>query len=288
MPQSTLSWVEYQKAARKIKALNPKTTPQSIIKQIGSPVKNGQTIRITSDGSGGIKQRNVTAQTKRERLRQRRLRIQTGELSKEEALKSRELKTKFREGGNEADHIVESWMLGSQLERIEANGGMPAVENALGTLKGSGYQLGNMPGNLQQLSQEDNKQKYQQGKDLQNYLGSRESLGQSPSARRVDLFQTGYTPPTLGGFQQQQEPELVFTKGGIRYNPPKLQPSQPVQLPETPTTPKVNMSPSVMEIAGDAIETATPYVVGAGVAVGGLILNMAKGAASLLFNTPGP
>jgi len=287
MPESTLSWVDYQKAAKKIKKLKPKTTPQSIIKQIGSPVKNGKIIRITSDGVGGIKERNVKAQTKRERLRQRRLRIQTGKLSKEDALKSRELKTKFREGGNEADHIVESWLLGSQLERIEAKGGMPAVEQALDTLKKSGYQLGNMPGNLQQLSPEENKEKYNQIKSLQNYLGSRESLGQSPSARRVDLFQTGYTPPTLGGFQQQ-EPELIFTKGGIKYNPPKLQPSQKYSVPETPPTPKVDMSPSVMGTVSDVVETATPYVVGAAAAVGGLMLNIGKGVATMLVNAPGP
>lgn len=287
MPESTLSWVDYQKAAKKIKKLKPKTTPQSIVKQIGSPVKNGKIIRITSDGKGGIKERNVTADTKRHNLRQRRLRIQTGELSKEDALKSRELKTKFREGGNEADHIVESWLLGSQLERIEAEGGKPAVEQALDTLKKSGYQLGNMPGNLQQLSPEENKEKYNQNKSLQNYLGSRESLGQSPSARRVDLFQTGYTPPTLGGFQQQ-EPELIFTKGGIKYNPPELQPSQKYSVPETPPTPKVDMSPSVMETVSDVVETATPYVIGAATAVGGVMLNVGKGVATMLFNAPGP
>lgn len=287
MPESTLSWVDYQKAAKKIKKLKPKTTPQSIVKQIGSPVKNGKIIRITSDGKGGIKERNVTADTKRHNLRQRRLRIQTGELSKEDALKSRELKTKFREGGNEADHIVESWLLGSQLERIEAEGGKPAVEQALDTLKKSGYQLGNMPGNLQQLSPEENKEKYNQNKSLQNYLGSRESLGQSPSARRVDLFQTGYTPPTLGGFQQQ-EPELIFTKGGIKYNPPELQPSQKYSVPETPPTPKVDMSPSVMETVSDVVETATPYVIGAATAVGGVMLNVGKGVATMLLNAPGP
>ena len=287
MPESTLSWVDYQKAAKKIKKLKPKTTPQSIIKQIGSPVKNGKIIRITSDGEGGIKERNVTADTKRDNLRKKRLRIQTGKLSKEDALKSRELKTKFREGGNEADHIVESWLLGSQLERIEAKGGTPAVEQALDTLKKSGYQLGNMPGNLQQLSPEENKEKYNQNKSLQNYLGSRESLGQSPSARRVDLFQTGYTPPTLGGFQQQ-EPELIFTKGGIKYNPPKLQPSQKYSVPETPPTPKVDMSPSVMEAVSDVVETATPYVVGAAAAVGGLMFNIGKGVATVLVNAPGP
>lgn len=287
MPESTLSWVDYQKAAKKIKKLKPKTTPQSIIKQLGSPVKNGKIIRITSDGEGGIKERNVKAQTKRERLRQRRLRIQTGKLSKEDALKSRELKTKFREGGNEADHIVESWLLGSQLERIEAEGGKPAVEQALDTLKKSGYQLGSMPGNLQQLSPEENKEKYNQNKSLQNYLGSRESLGQSPSARRVDLFQTGYTPPTLGGFQQQ-EPELIFTKGGIKYNPPELQPYQKYSVPEIPPTPKVDMSPSVIKTVSDVVETATPYVVGAATAVAGVMLNVGKGVVSLLLNTPGP
>jgi hypothetical protein len=282
MPQSTLSWVEYQRAARKIKKLKPKTTPQSIIKQLGSPVKNGEIIRITSSGPDGIKERNVKAQTKRDSLRRRRLRIQTGKLSKEDALKSRELKTKFREGGNEADHIVESWLLGEQLERIEAESGDPAVEQALDTLKKAGYQLGNMPGNLQQLSQKENKQKYQQGKALQKYLGSRESLGQSPSARRVDLFQTGYTPPTLGGFQQQ-EPELIFTKSGIRYNPPKLQPSQNYSVPKTPTTPKVPMTPTVMETVSDVVETVTPYVVGAATAVGGIMLNIGKGAARTLL-----
>ena len=48
------------------------------------------------------------------------------------------------------------------------------------------------------------------------------------------------------------------------------------------------MSPSVMETVSDVVETATPYVVGAVVAAGGLMLNIGKGVATMLFNTPGP
>jgi len=48
------------------------------------------------------------------------------------------------------------------------------------------------------------------------------------------------------------------------------------------------MSPSVMETVSDVVETATPYVVGAAAAVGGLMLNIGKGVATMLVNAPGP
>ena len=93
--------------------------------------------------------------------------------------------------------------------------------------------------------------------------------------------------PALGGFQQQEITPTTLP-GGSSYTPPKLQPAQPVQLPKTPPTPKVDMSPSVLETVSDVVETATPYVVGAGAAVLGVGLNIFKGGARLLFNTPGP
>lgn len=243
--QTNLSWSAYKKAAKTIKTINPSTTPQQIIGRLGYPVKDGVRIRITSDGQGGVKERNVTAQQARERVRQKRLRIQTGTLSPEDLQKSRQTRDLIRATGDEADHINESWLIGEQLERLEAEGG--DVQAALTRLKKAGYQLGNMPGNLQRLSPEANKEKYQQSRKLQEYLGSREQLGQSPSARRPDLIQTGYKPPELGGYQVEKPPVTV-TGGSIRYKPQRLEgfatdayvPSQP------PITPREDLSEPIL------------------------------------------
>jgi len=217
--QTDLSWSNYKKAAKTIKTINPGTTPQQIIGRLGYPIKNGQRIYITSDGQGGVKQRNRTAHQAREAVRQKRLRIQTGQLTKEQAAETRLKKDTIRAAGNEADHFNESWFIGEQLERLEAEGG--DVQAALARLKKAGYYLGNDPRNIQELTPEANKEKYQQNRDLQNYLGSRESLGQSPSARRTDLIDTGYTPPKLEGFAQQT-PLPQTTASGPQYKPDPL------------------------------------------------------------------
>jgi len=103
----------------------------------------------------------------------------------------------------------------------------------------------------------------------------------------VNAIMTRANMPALGGFQQQEITPTILP-GGSSYTPPKLQPSQPVQLPETPVTPKVQMAPTVMESISEGVETATPYVVGAATAVGGIMLNAGKGVINLLFSTPGP
>ena len=235
--QTDLSWSNYKKAAKTIKTINPGTTPQQIIGRLGYPVKNGQRIYITSDGQGGVKQRNRTAHQAREAVRQKRLRIQTGQLTKEQAAETRLKKDTIRAAGNEADHFNESWLIGEQLERLEAEGG--DVQAALARLKKAGYYLGNDPKNIQELTPEANKKKYQQNRDLQDYLGSRESLGQSPSARRTDLIDTGYTPPELAGYQTDT-PKPTVTDGTIRYKPKPLEgiatdaavPTQPEPTPK--------------------------------------------------------
>ena len=143
----------------------------------------------------------------------------------------------------------------------------------------------NAPWNIGLMQPEENLRKG----DLQGNDYTYEPFLQSGGSARlnVNAIMTRANMPALGGFQQQETTPATLP-GGSSYTPPKLQPSQTVQLPETPTTPKVDMSPSVMESVSDAVETVTPYVVGAGAAVGGLMLNMAQGAASLLFNAPGP
>jgi len=238
IPKSKFTWSQYKIEARKIKAAKPNTTPSQIINQLGYPHKFGKQIRITSNGYGGVKERNVPSHRAKDIQRQIRLRIQTGKLSKEEKQAVQQEKEALRAQGLEVDHINESWLLGEQLEALRDSGGEEAVQSALTRLKNAGYSVGNQLGNLQGLTPEENKQKYQQNKALQEYLGSREQLGQSPSASRPDLIQTGYKPPELGGYQVEKPPVNV-TGGSARYKPQRLEGFAtdayvPDQLPVTP------------------------------------------------------
>ena len=217
-----LSWANYKKAAKNLKLIKPGITPQQIIGRIGYPIKNGQRIFITSDGKGGIKQRNRTAHDARNAQRERRRRIQTGKLTPSDSAESRRIKDEIRAGGQEADHFNEIAFVGEQLERLERAGG--DVQAALQRLRDAGYYFGDEPGNLQPLSPEDNKIKNQQSQDLQSYLGSRESLGQSPSARRPDLIVVGEDLSTrqtqFPGTQQQ--PGIQTTAGKVEFKPGQL------------------------------------------------------------------
>jgi len=158
----------------------------------------------------------------------------------------------------------------------------------------------NDPNNLQLLTDKTNSRKsdstewYNAALEESQYLSdlafkesSNFNFDGSSAKLNVNAIMTRANMPALGGFQQQEITPTTLP-GGSPYTPPELQPSQPVQLPETPVTPKVQMAPTVMESIAEGVETATPYVVGTGAAVGGLMLNMAQGAASLLFNAPGP
>lgn len=274
IPKSKFTWSQYKIEARKIKAAKPNTTPSQIINQLGYPHKFGKQIRITSNGYGGVKERNVPSHRAKDIQRQIRLRIQTGKLSKEEKQAVQQEKEALRAQGLEVDHINESWLLGEQLEALRDSGGEEAVQSALTRLKNAGYSVGNQLGNLQGLTPEENKQKYQQNKALQEYLGSREQLGQSPSASRPDLIQTGYKPPELGGYQVEKPPVNV-TGGSARYKPQRLEGFAtdayvPDQLPVTPkqdlSTPMLTFDTTPKPV--DPVKT---------------ILNVAAGAAALTF-----
>jgi len=274
IPKSNFTWSQYKIEARKIKAAKPNTTPSQIINQLGYPHKFGKQIRITSNGYGGVKERNVPSHRAKDIQRQIRLRIQTGKLSKEEKQAVQQEKKALRDQGLEVDHINESWLLGEQLEALRDSGGEEAVQSALTRLKNAGYSVGNQLGNLQGLTPEENKQKYQQNRALQEYLGSREQLGQSPSARRPDLIQTGYKPPELGGYQVEKPPVNV-TGGSARYKPQRLEGFAtdayvPDQLPVTPkqdlSTPMLTFDTTPKPV--DPVKT---------------ILNFAAGAAALTF-----
>lgn len=143
----------------------------------------------------------------------------------------------------------------------------------------------NAPWNIGLMQPEENLRKG----DLQGNDYTYEPFLQSGGSARlnVNAIMTRANMPALGGFQQQDITPTTLP-GGSSYTPPELQPSQNYSVPETPPTPKVNMSPDVLAIAEDVVETATPYVVGAGAAVLGVGLNIFKGGASLLFSSPGP
>ena len=102
----------------------------------------------------------------------------------------------------------------------------------------------------------------------------------------INAIMTKANMPALGGFVHHSKGPSVTADQSL-YTPPKLQPSQPVDLPETPATPNVNMSPTVMSSITEGVETAVPYVVGAGAAILGLGLDVTKGVANLIFNPIG-
>ena len=143
----------------------------------------------------------------------------------------------------------------------------------------------NAPWNIGLMQPEENLRKG----DLQGNDYTYDPFLQSGGSAKlnVNAIMTQANMPALGGFQQQEITPTTLP-GGSPYTPPKLQPSQQVQLPETPVTPKVQMAPTVMESIAEGVETATPYVVGAATAVGGVMLNIGKGVATMLLNAPGP
>ena len=250
--QSDLSWTNYRKAARNLKIKKPGITPQQIIGRIGYPTKNGQRIFITSDGSGGVKQRHRGRHNAMNAQREKRRRIQTGKLTPEQAAESRQKKDSIRASGKEADHDIEIGFLGEQLERLEAAGG--DVPQALKILRDAGYALGDNPDNLQALSPEDNKLKRDQLQALQRYLGSREALGQSPSARRPDLIVTGedLSIPSFG-FPEEIQQGATTTAPSESYTPIPLGGIDFSRIPQQTKTPPMTKIPpvTVMESNGE-------------------------------------
>jgi len=248
-----LSWANYRQAARILKQTVPGITPQQIVGRLGFPIKNSQRISITSDGLGGVKQRNRTAHEARNRLYQKRRRIQTGQLSPQQLAESRRIKDETRADGLEVDHFNEVAFIGRQLEDLEAAGG--DVQAALQRLRNAGYSLGDDPNNLQALSPQANGEKNRQSKDLQTYLGGREALGQSPSARNSNLIVVAedLSQPTTV-FPQENKGSLVTTRGQTRYVPPispgfdtSVQPGPSVTAPQGGGY----TAPQVMETNGE-------------------------------------
>jgi len=143
----------------------------------------------------------------------------------------------------------------------------------------------NAPWNLGLMQPEENLRK----SDFQGNDYTYEPFSQSGGSAKlnVNAIMTRANMPALGGFQQQEITPTTLP-GGSSYTPPTLQPSQPVQLPKTPVTPKVQMAPTAMESIAEGVETATPYVVGAAAAVLGVGFNIFSGGVRMLFNTPGP
>ena len=158
----------------------------------------------------------------------------------------------------------------------------------------------NDPNNLQLLTDRTNSRKsdstewYNAALEESQYLSdlafkesSKFDFNSSSAKLNVNAIMTQANMPALGGFVHHNRGPSVTADQSL-YTPPKLQLSQDYSVPKTPVTPKVSMTPTVMETITDVVETATPYVVGAAAAVGGVMLNIGKGAATMLFNAPGP
>lgn len=253
---STLPWSQYRARARELKTAQPKLTPTGIRLVLGEPHIDGRRIEITSDGQGGIKQRNRGLHRFLEVQRQIRLRLQTPQQTAGEKREIKALKEELRGLGLEVDHINEVAILGPQLERVMELGGQDSLAKALNILWGAGYKTGNDIGNLQGLTPEQNKQKRDEWARLQRYLGLKEKELPSPSAARTDLIVTAdpELEETLKG-TPQETPDLPT------QTPPLTTPfgaKQPLggfatdtKLPEVQPEPKVNLSPQVMETNGN-------------------------------------
>lgn len=248
--QSIYNWTKYRQKARQLKIAKPQITPTGIRLVLGEPHIDGRPLEITSDGQGGIKQRNRGLHRILEMQRQIRLRKQT---PRQDAAQKREIKAfkeELRSMGYQVDHINEVAVVGAQLERLEKIGGMAAVERALEILHGAGYETGNMKGNLQGLSPADNLAKRDEWKDLQAHLGRLEQLNRSPSAGRTDLIVTAdpELEETLKGTPQEQISLPQTTAAAPRQNltPQSSAPQSKVTPPQAAPEPKVNMAPQVM------------------------------------------
>jgi hypothetical protein len=248
--QSTYNWTKYREKARQLKTAKPQITPTGIRLVLGEPHIDGRPLEITSDGQGGIKQRNRGLHRILEMQRQIRLRKQT---PRQDAAQKREIKAfkeELRSMGYQVDHINEVAVVGAQLERLEKIGGMAAVERALEILHGAGYETGNMKGNLQGLTPADNVAKRDEWKDLQAHLGRLEQLNRSPSAGRTDLIVTAdpELEETLKGTPQKQVSLPQTTAAAPRQNltPQSSAPQSKVTPPQAAPEPKVNMAPQVM------------------------------------------
>ena len=92
----------------------------------------------------------------------------------------------------------------------------------------------------------------------------------------INAIMTKANMPALGGFTHHSRGPSV-TADQSTYTPPKLQPSQTYTLPDTPVTPNVNRSPSVLENIGSAVNQAMPAIT-TGLAIGGGLIKFAAGS----------
>lgn len=248
--QSTYNWTKYREKARQLKTAQPQITPTGIRLVLGEPHIDGRPLEITSDGQGGVKQRNRGLHRILEMQRQIRLRKQTPRQDAAQKRKIKAFKEELRSMGYQVDHINEVAVVGTQLERLEKIGGMAAVERALDTLHSAGYATGNMKENLQGLSPADNVAKRDEWKALQAHLGRLEQLNQSPSAGRTDLIVTAdpELEETLKGTPQEQVSLPQTTAAAPRQNltPQTSAPQSKVTPPQAAPEPKVDMAPQVM------------------------------------------
>ena len=267
--QSQYNWTKYRQKARQLKTAKPQITPQGIRLVLGEPHIDGRPIEITSDGQGGVKQRNRGLHRILEMQRQIRLRKQTPRQNAAQKRKIKAFKEELRSMGYQVDHINEVAVVGAQLERLEKIGGMAAVERALDILHSAGYATGNMKDNLQGLSPADNVAKRDEWKALQAHLGRLEQLNRSPSADRTDLIVT-------------EDPELEETLKGTPQETPDLPRQTPpfdvpigVKMPlggfvvderkpeqTTWEKPDPSLAPQVMETNGETNGTNGGYTNG--------------------------
>ena len=250
--QSKYNWTKYREKARQLKTAKPQITPTGIRLVLGEPHIDGRPLEITSDGQGGVKQRNRGLHRILEMQRQIRLRKQTPRQDAAQKRKIKAFKEELRSMGYQVDHINEVAVVGAQLERLEKIGGMAAVERALDILHSAGYATGNMKENLQGLSPADNVAKRDEWKALQAYLGRLEQLNRSPSADRTDLIVTEdpeledalKTPPQEPADLPTQIPPMTAPQGvdaqlGGFDTSAKLPEKQPEPKPDPSLAPQV-------------------------------------------------
>lgn len=184
----------YLEKANRLKAKNPKITPQEIIKQLGQPPE-GKRLESKGRGKVGYKSWEARRSARKGYNKERTInrRISTGSLTKEERAKNRAQEEEMRQrraAGEDVEilHGQRVGLTGPQLRDVKARGGdVAAARRKL--KKAYGGALGDKPANREIGSGAENRQEEVDWQNVQRRLGEMDE--ERPSIpNHQDLIQT--------------------------------------------------------------------------------------------------
>jgi len=202
----------YLEKANRLKAKNPKITPQEIIKEIGNPPE-GKRLESKGRGKVGYKSWEARRSARKGYNKERTInrKVSTGSLTKEERAQNRAQEEEMRQrraAGEDVEilHGQRVGLTGPQLRDVEARGGSASTARRK-LKKAYGGALGDKPANREIGSGAENRQEEVDWQNVQRRLGEMEE--QQPSLpNHPDLIQ---------GLQQAAMVGLTFAGGAAKF-----------------------------------------------------------------------